>query len=995
MSQLVSNISDSRSEAGLRKLYAESLIPAEKKPFLIDANECSGAFLKVENSGYILDIASQIASLGLGFNAGALFGTAQYLESWLGHTDTDTASSVRVAFAELLQRQVGSDQFQIHLCSSGAEAIEIGLGVCFAHFAGQRRKILAFEKSFHGRMLVALSCTWNRAKREPFAWPHFATEFAPYPELWGDDITLSQPTTHDQDLERQELEILSLIEHQLLSNQFMAVLIEPMQCEGGERYSSARFHQGLIQLCRSYGVPLIYDEIQTGFGLGKDFFWHRGFGLIDGQGNAEFPDIVIGAKKAQLGVVMTRLPLPEGLEEQYHFASLARGYIQASVIDQFAEQIVEIEAMVRDRLDQLVRSFAELIVRPRANGLSFAFDFHDIQTCKRFIDERFRHGLLYYPAGERTARFRLNMSFRQSEIEFAFSKIQQVLSKLSNKNHEFESPELQIPSPQRYAMFHTELMRAKRSARSTGNTPSSMALDFLQQELSIMGLPEHSHVQLLDQSTYLSLRTEIEAIQRRVYEPARQTPLEEFDRLFESEQPLAIVVLDGQKILGMGFAGRLGLFREVSGVENDAYVDDPKAYYMLDLTVDEDFRGGLGRLLKQTMTLLATEQGISAIHGRNRDRLAGGMWAINLSLGSFTTQVLKDNYRDDSPYRDCLYYRCPTIWQTPPLNLSNAIDCPLGPDQLNDDFCRQHLGVLINKLTHSNFITGDMARQLPEAFEIFGKPLRHGYTSSSLSEAVDKIVKVIWLRRKPRTKLVAVRGSFWGQGSCLTRSLSQLGRAFFDVEFVPPPSEIGDRRFIEQVESLLDDDCLALFVEPIMTQTIERLDEATLSELLKRTRAVGVPVIYNETAGQFYRYSSNQFSPSHCQGLEPEGSVSFLGGQMALVGVHKDYFADEPLMLISTWDGDAYSLARFVEAQRHVTQNCIPHQQLVKAFSKKLCTALDNANVRYHIENGVGWVEGDLPSELNQSVQYSTTGRALILPTYWQMQSYLNDCHLK
>ncbi|HMO13756.1 MAG TPA: aminotransferase class III-fold pyridoxal phosphate-dependent enzyme [Pirellulaceae bacterium] len=1016
---LITSDLDHHSAHKLQELYDVGLIPAEKKPFLIDANQSIGGLLKVQEGDCILDLASQIASVGLGFNAGPLFGTAQFLESWIGHTDTPTARGVRSAFEQLLQKLIGSSEFQAQFCSSGAEAIEHAIGICFSHFNGQRRKILAFENSFHGRMLVALSCTYAKSKREPFAWPQFATEFVPFPEWMEDDVNTGVARPGQSGLTENEIDILRLVEQRLANDEFMLVMLEPMQCEGGERYSSARFHQELFKLCCKFGVPLVYDEIQTGFGLGRHFFWHRGFALQDELGRSAFPHIVVGAKKAQVGYVLSRLPLLSGATEQYNFASLMRGYLQASILDQFSDQVTAIEDVVRSELIQLVQSFPDLISRPRAQGLSFAFDFVDAASAKRFVELRFEHGLLYYPAGEKTARFRLNLSFQRPQIEFSFAKLRETLGHLLGRETDATAnlKRRDVPafkSTTRQAKFHLALIETKRDFLSKGkrqavcdnsaenrfnlNNSAKLpaGLEYLRQELSILEHCADATVELLNKQTYQHARDEIAEIQTTVYEPVRQTPLEDFDTLFESPDPLAIVVRKQGRIIAMAFAGRLGLFHKAGGVEQDPFVNDPNVFYMLDLTVMADYRGGLGSAMKQALTLIAAECGVTAIHGRNRDHLARGMWAINLSLGSYAMQVLKDSYADDSPFRDCLYYRCETNWGFPTVKFCSGADCPLGPLQLSHEFCQRNLGVLVNKLTHSNFITCDMVDELPIAFRTFGPSLRHGYTSSSLSEAVDKLVKVLWLKRatrtdqlRPRTKILAIAGSDWGTGSCFTRSLSGLRPAFFEIEFMDPPSQCGPEAFIDQLSHRLNDDYLAVFVEPLIKTTMERLDERLLNQLIQVCRQVGVPVVYNETTGQFYRYSLEHFSASNVPGIEPDCAVSFLGGQMALIGVRQEWFVTEPLMLISTWDGDAFSLARYVAARRWVDERLPEHQRLVAAFTQKMTNLLDKAGSQYDIRNGVGWCARPLPHELTDYLQVNSSGRALICPAYWQMQAIL------
>ena len=146
-----------------------------------------------------------------------------------------------------------------------------------------------------------------------------------------------------------------------------------------------------------------------------------------------------------------------------------------------------------------------------------------------------------------------------------------------------------------------------------------------------------------------------------------------------------VLVLQRDQIIAMCFAGPLGLFQQERGVNEDPYRDDPDTAYMLDLTVAESHRGRLGALMKQALLKLAMASGVTAIHGRNRDRMAAGMWAINLSLGSYPTQYLVDDYPDQQPFRDCIYYRCPTTWTEPKLDLSSGVEAPLGVQDLDGD----------------------------------------------------------------------------------------------------------------------------------------------------------------------------------------------------------------------------------------------------------------------------------------------------------------------
>ena len=295
----------------------------------------------------------------------------------------------------------------------------------------------------------------------------------------------------------------------------------------------------------------------------------------------------------------------------------------------------------------------------------------------------------------------------------------------------------------------------------------------------------------LDQKTYPTHRDQILRLQADVYEPARQSTAAEFDQLFESGRPLSILLMVDQQIVAMAFAGPLQLFHHQRGVDDDAYRDDPTVAYVLDLTIAETYRGSLGRLMKQAITMLAQTAGMTAIHGRNRDRMAAGMWAINLSLGSYATQYLVNDYPDQKPFRDCIYYRCPIVWRRPPIDLSSGVEMPLGIEHLDMEFVRDNLSVMVNKLTLSNFVTEPFLDQLEAVSQVFPVSLRHVYTGNGLSECVDKLVKVLWTHRRPRTRLITIEHHHFGSGSLLSRTLSGIGSAFFSARSVTDPAGRG------------------------------------------------------------------------------------------------------------------------------------------------------------------------------------------------------------
>ncbi len=898
---------DPASILQLKPFYDSRMIPAEKKPFLVDLARSFGSNLAVDGDDtFINDACSQIATAGLGFNASPLFAPCQHLESWTGDYTTANIQSIADAFRRLLIRMLGASAmgYHVHFCASGTEAIEISLGVCFENRVNRKgRKVLAFEGSFHGRMLVALSATWNPKKREPFAWPDCQSDFVPYPTVYP---------ASSFELGAAEFKVLAEIREKLATGEYFAILIEPMQCEGGDRYSSPGFHQQLAKLAREFDVPLVYDEVQTGFHLGDHFFWHSQFDLRDSLGEPFAPDAIACAKKAQTGVVISKQAVP--YRESFCPASLIRGYATASMIGQYNDRVLQLGETVRNTLAALIVKYESLIGNPRSQGMAFAFDFHDVETLNRFVNCRFRHGLLFYPAGEKTVRFRLNLSTDPSDMLLLFRQLDRSLADAAGMKTDFPDAvsvlSIESDTTASAYRFQCDLADSKRKRCLQIQPDTTTAIAYLQNEIREWESPETFEVVVLNVKNWSLWREQILQIQELAYEPVRRTPAVEFDVLFKNDNLIespAILLTTGKKIAGMAFCGPLASFPQLRGVTEDPYFTDDRTFYMLDLTVAAEFRGcGLGRMLKNALTLLAAERGVHAIHGRNRERLARAMWAINLSLGSFELKHLADDYPDEKSWRDCTYYRCPLVWRS----CQYAAKLPFAPldiKRIDADYFSRNAPALVNKICLSNFVTRSFLEDLKTVSQTLPESLRHIYTASSLSESVDKVAKAIWLKRQPRTGLLTVAGHYFGEGSFLARSLSDIGDPWFDVTRIPDEDVLTGL-----AGQLKEDGWLAFFVETRCW--IDRMD--LLAECIRLCRHAGVPIVFNETGPQFGSGEQASRKLDTRFDLLPDAGVAWLGGQMSLTYTNDFLFADDPLLLISTWDGDAYALARFAETMK-------------------------------------------------------------------------------
>ena len=454
-----------RSEALLRRMYQGEFVPREKKTPVIDLARSEGAYLRSidDDPLEIVDAASQIATMGLGFQPGVFLRALDedvvtpYLLHNAARDEESTAPHPVTDYKNFLLEHAGAGFSEVTFANGGAEANEKAFDLCRIHGPGGRR-VIAFEGSFHGRTLTSLHATFNPVKRTPFEFAGYEAAFVPFPawkdpreeppveDQWIRDWTEGRcPQAEDDPLLQSEIESLSAVMSEIEEGDICAVIVEPMQGEGGDNYATARFFQGLRALTRGLGVPLIFDEVQVGFGLGGPFYWHQLFHLRDSAGRPDFPDCVTLAKKAQLGVCVSRFPDPRPATP--HVAQALRGLLHGRAIAGFSPD--QIESQVRDHLWSLAVDFPVLVQNPRNVGWSFAFDLPSKHIANQVIAQRFYRGFMAYIAGEKTVRFRLNAAWTGKEVGVLFVELRAALESIADASRDV-APEAMLDAMEAY-----------------------------------------------------------------------------------------------------------------------------------------------------------------------------------------------------------------------------------------------------------------------------------------------------------------------------------------------------------------------------------------------------------------------------------------------------------------------------------------------------------------------------------------------------------------
>lgn len=265
----------------------------------------------------------------------------------LGFYSNSVINKLQVEVAHRLGKISGYEDYSLFLINSGAEANENALKL--ASFHTGRTRILAFEKSFHGRTSLAVEATNNPKIISPVNNNHHVT-YLPI---------------NDLDAFKTELE----------KGDVCAVIIECIQGVGGIRMVTPAFFQGIRQLCTRYGTVLIADEIQCGYGRSGKFFAHQYLGAK--------PDLITVAKGIGNGFPMAGVLISPDFKPVYgqlgttfggnHLACTAALAVM-DVIEQ--EHLVENAAKTGAYLLRELKGFSR-IKEVRGEGLMIGLEFDE------------------------------------------------------------------------------------------------------------------------------------------------------------------------------------------------------------------------------------------------------------------------------------------------------------------------------------------------------------------------------------------------------------------------------------------------------------------------------------------------------------------------------------------------------------------------------------------------------------------------------------------
>jgi 4-aminobutyrate aminotransferase len=374
-----------------------------------------------------LDFAAGIAVCSTGHSHSQVAGAIKQAADEFIHISSDYWHERQTALAEkLAQLAPMGEPVMSFFCQSGTESVEAAIKL--ARYVTGRTRYIGFLGGFHGRTMGSLAFTSSKYTQQKGFYPTMpGVTHVPYPNTYrplfaGDD---------------QGAAVLNYIEKVLFvsnvpSSDVAAILIEPIQGEGGYLVPPDGFLQGLRELCDRHGILLIFDEVQSGVGRTGKMFAAQHFGVA--------PDIMTLAKGLGSGMPIGVTVAKRKLMEQWKRGAHGNTYggnplccaAALATLDLVEREYAANAAKVGDyffkRLQELQRTF-DCIGHVRGKGLMLGMELVESRTTKapardlvdRLITRAFHNGLLLLSCGQSTLRFMPPLMINTDHVDEAIA----------------------------------------------------------------------------------------------------------------------------------------------------------------------------------------------------------------------------------------------------------------------------------------------------------------------------------------------------------------------------------------------------------------------------------------------------------------------------------------------------------------------------------------------------------------------------------------------
>ena len=371
-----------------------------------------GSWLETKSGERYLDFSSGIAVNSLGHCHPKLVQAITDQASKLWHTSNLHRIDLQEKLADFLVSNSFADK--VFFTNSGAESVECAIKIArkFFYEKGNKKKnkIITFEGSFHGRTLGTIAASGEKKLTRGFE-----------PNLQGFD--------------RVPIENLDKI-YELISERTAAILIEPIQGEGGIRCFEREYIKELRKICNENDSLLIFDEVQCGIGRTGTLFAYENFNVV--------PDIVAIAKGLgggfPIGACLATEEASIGMVYGTHGSTYGGNPLACAVAyavlkeitnDGFLDNVIRNAIILKQKLSQVIDEYPEIFEDVRGEGLMLGLKCRvdSSEVVGAGYDER----ILCVGAADNVVRILPPLNISESDIQLGINKLEKIAKKLLRK----------------------------------------------------------------------------------------------------------------------------------------------------------------------------------------------------------------------------------------------------------------------------------------------------------------------------------------------------------------------------------------------------------------------------------------------------------------------------------------------------------------------------------------------------------------------------------
>ena len=432
--------------SNVHKTLNEHILADGMKP-VMDLEKSKGSFIHdAKTNKKYLDMFSMYASASVGYNHPYIKKQSNFLGKMAVNKPamSDMYNVHYAEFVETFERvAIPKELPNLFFISGGALAVENALKVAFDWKTRKNLErgidvegssVIHFEQAFHGRSGYTLSLTNTTDPRKYMFFPKFN-----WPRITPPKLRF--PLTEENIRQTKELEqqALNQIEQAVKDNPhgIAALIIEPIQSEGGDNHFRDEFMQALRTLCDELEIFLIFDEVQTGIGITGKMWAYEHTSII--------PDAICFGKKTQVCGILVSDRVKEVEKNCFEDSSRINSTFGGNFIDmmrfKLILELIEQKKLVqnaekmgnylREKLQKLQDEFPNLVSNVRGLGLLCAFDLPNTELRNEFRSKAFEQQMIILGCGAQSIRFRPHLTVNKKELDKALEICAKCLKELA------------------------------------------------------------------------------------------------------------------------------------------------------------------------------------------------------------------------------------------------------------------------------------------------------------------------------------------------------------------------------------------------------------------------------------------------------------------------------------------------------------------------------------------------------------------------------------